>query len=239
MKAIWGYLKKRSVITACTALTIASLGMATPLSNFTATASYSAEGAPAAPLADVSTHEIVFIIPVGKDGVQYEGERPDMLTWGPTAFAIAPDGSFWIADTVGNRLLHYSAKGKALNTINLNDHQVVGVGDLEITASNILVLDIAAVIPRVLRMSPDGELLASYDVPKDLGLENGLSGIAAGDHGEVLIEREGGAFVSQLVDAEGTIAPVALDSYSHRGLPVYCRSSGLDGEGCHAWVHQC
>jgi hypothetical protein len=161
--------------------------------------------------------EKVFTIPVGEDGVHYEGERPEMLAWGPAALAIAPDGSFWIADTAGNRLLHYSAKGKALDTINLTDHQVVGVGDLEITASDILVLDIAAVIPRVLRLSLDGELLASYEVPQDLRLANGLSGIAVGDHNEVLIEREGGASVSQLVDAGGKIATVALDSYTHGG----------------------
>ena len=166
---------------------------------------------------DVNTHETVFTIPVGQHGVQYQGERPEMLAWGPTAFAIAPDGSFWIADTVGNRLLHYSPTGQALSTIDLHDHQVVGVGDLEITASDILVLDIAAVIPRVLRLSPDGELLASYEVPKDLWLANGLSGIAVGDRSEVLIEREGGALVSQLVDADGKIAPVALDRVIQRG----------------------
>ena len=207
MKKIWGYLKTRSVITACVVLTIALLGVATPLASLTATASY----------ADVNTHETVFIIPGGKDGVQYEGERPEMLTWGPTAFAIAPDGSFWIADTVGNRLLHYSPKGEALNAINLNEHQVVGVGDLEITASGIWVLDIAAVMPRVLHLSPDGELLASVGVPKELGLANGLSGIAVGEQGQVLVEREGSAFVSQLVDADGKVAPVVLDGYIHGG----------------------
>jgi hypothetical protein len=177
---------------------------------------------------DANTPEIVFIIPVGQDGVKYDGERPEMLTWGPTAFAIAPDGSFWIADTVGNRLLHYSPQGEALNTIDFNDHQVVGVGDLEITASNILVLDIAAVMPRVLRLSPDGELLASYQVPKELDLANGLSGIAVGEQGQVLIEREGGAFVSQLIDADGEVAPVALDGYIQRGRLYSASAPDLD-----------
>jgi hypothetical protein len=196
-------IKTRSAISVCAVLTIALLGMAAPPSNLKATASSP----------NVNTPETVFIIPVSQDGVQYKGESAEMLTWGPSAFAIAPDGSYWIADTVGNRLLHYSPTGKALNTINLNEYQVVGVGDLKITASDILVLDIAAVIPRVMRLSPDGKLLARYEVPKELGLANGLSGIAVGDHGEVLIEREGGAFVSQLVDADGKVAPVALDGY--------------------------
>ena len=160
MKTIRASPKTRSVISAYVVLTIALLGTATPLSSLTAAASH----------LDANTHETVFTIPVGQDGVQYEGERSEMLTWGPTALAIAPDGSFWIADTAGNRLLHYSPKGEALDTIDLDDHQVVGIGDLEVTASGILVLDIAAVVPRVLRLSLDGELLASYEVPKELGL---------------------------------------------------------------------
>ena len=67
---------------------------------------------------DTNAYELVFTIPVGEDGIHYEGEGvPEMLTWGPTAFTVAPDGSFWIADTVGNRLLHYSSKGEFLSAI--------------------------------------------------------------------------------------------------------------------------
>lgn len=142
---------------------------------------------------DGNTHEIVFTIPVGPEGVQYQGEGiPEMLVGGPAAFAVAPDGSFWIADTVGNRLLHYSSKGNALGVINLAG-RAVGIGDLAVTSSDVLALDIAAVIPRILRLSPDGKLLARYELPEGLRLENGLSGIALGDQGEILVEREGGA----------------------------------------------
>jgi len=172
-------------------------------------------------------NEIVFIIPVGKEGVQYEGENvPEMLTWGPTAFAVAPDGSFWIADTVGNRLLHYSPKGDTLGVISLAS-KVVGIGDLEVTSSEILVLDIAAIIPKVLRLSPNGELLASYELPEGLRLEDGLSGIALGDRGEVLVECEGGVFVYQLVDAEGKLAPRPLEGYIHRGRLYRARPADL------------
>jgi hypothetical protein len=48
--------------------------------------------------------------------------------------------------------------------------------------------------------------VASYELPEGLRLEDGLSGIALGDKGEVVVEREGGAFVHQLVDAEGKFA---------------------------------
>ena len=176
---------------------------------------------------DVNTHEIVFTIPVGEDGVHYSRVGPEILTWGPSAFTVVPDGSFWIADTVANRLLHYNLEGDRLNTINLNAHQVVGVGDLEISASDIFVLDIAAVIPRILRLSPDGELLASHKLPVGLRLENGLTGIAVGDQGELLVEREGGAFVSVLVHADGKVAPVALDGYIHRGRLYNARPADL------------
>jgi len=176
---------------------------------------------------DANTHETVLTIPVGEDGVRYSGAGPEILTWGPAGFTVAPDGSFWIADTVSNRLLHYSPEGKRLNTINLDAYQVVGAGDLEIAASDIFVLDIAAVIPRILRLSPAGELLASYELPRGLRLENGLSGIAVGDLGEVLVEREGGVFVSMLVDADGRIALTALDGYIHRGRPYTARPADL------------
>jgi len=166
---------------------------------------------------DGNTHEIVFTIPVGPEGVQYQGEGiPEMLVGGPMAFAAAPDGSFWVADTVGNRLLHHSPKGNALGMVDLAG-QAVGIGDLEVTGSDVLVLDIAAVIPRVLRLSPAGKLLARYELPEGLRLENGLSGIALGDQGEILVEREGGAWVTRLVDAAGRVAPVPLAGYIYRG----------------------
>jgi hypothetical protein len=177
-----------------------------------------------------NTHEIVFTIPVGKEGVQYEGENvSEMLTWGPKAFTVAPDGSFWIADTVGNRLLHYSPKGDLLDMIYL-DGQVVGAGDLEVTASDILVLSQAAMPAKVVRLALDGTVLASYELPKGLRLEDGLSGIALGDQGEVLVEREGGAYVSQLVDARGKMAPAPLDGYVHAGQLYTARPADMTAE---------
>lgn len=164
-----------------------------------------------------STHEVVCTIPVGNEGVQYEGmDIPEMLPWGPAAFTIAPDGSFWIADTSGIRLLHYSAACDQLDTISL-DGQVVGIGDVEVSASGVFVLDIAAVIPKVVYLTPDGVVLAKHELPEGLRLADGLSGIALGDQGEVLVEREGGAFVFQLLDASGKLALRPLNGYIHNG----------------------
>ena len=176
---------------------------------------------------DTNAYELVFTIPVGEDGIHYEGEGvPEMLTWGPTAFTVAPDGSFWIADTIGNRLLHYSSKGEFLSAINLSG-LVVGIGDLEATPSDILVLDIAAVVPKIIRLSQGGQLLASYEIPEGLQIENGLSGIAIGDKGEILVEMEGGASVFQLVNAEGKLSPQSLGGYIHRGRLYKARPADL------------
>ncbi len=176
---------------------------------------------------DGNTHEIVFTIPVGKEGVQYEGGNvPEMLTWGPKAFTVAPDGSFWIADTVGNRLLHYNPKGDLLDVIYL-DGQVVGAGDLEVTTSDILVLSQAAMPAKVVRLALDGTVLASYELPKGLRLEDGLSGIALGDQGEVLVEREGGAYVAQIVDTRGKVPLAPLDGYVHEGRLYTARPADM------------
>ena len=50
------------------------------------------------------------LIPTGENGVHYVGENVvDMERWGPASFPIGEDGSYWIADTAGNQILHYGA----------------------------------------------------------------------------------------------------------------------------------
>ena len=57
-----------------------------------------------------SSYETVFFLPKGNNGIHYEGENIDgMLVWGPTALAVAPDGTFWIADGAANQLLRLNA----------------------------------------------------------------------------------------------------------------------------------
>lgn len=160
----------------------------------------------------------LFTIPVDEDGVHYKKGETD-IAWGPSAFTIAQDGSFWIADTIGNFLLHYDNTGNMLNKINLDelDDPVVGVGDLEVMPSGIFILDIAAAIPKIIHLSFNGSVITSYEIPQNLGLENGLSGIAIGENGELLIELENGAQVYQLVDQNGDISQVLLNGYTHNG----------------------
>lgn len=159
--------------------------------------------------------QVVCRIPIGEAGVKYEGQnREEALTWGPPAFTIAPDGSFWLADTVRNRLQHFTASCEPVGTIELAG-SVVGVGDLEVTGTDIWLLDIAAQTPALLHLRLDGNEPERYDLPRNLRL--GLSGLALADDGAVLVELEGGARLAQLVDAGGHFAPAASSGYPFRG----------------------
>jgi hypothetical protein len=153
---------------------------------------------------------VLFTVPVGPDGVQYGAEQT-----GPMALAVAGDGTFWIADTQGNRLLHYDSQGVQLNRIDLNGHGI-GVADVESVGSDVLAL-MVGYGEQVLRFNADGNLLATYDIPGGLGPEGGLTGLAVGDHGQVLLEFEMGAQVAQLVDAQGALEPSPLPGYTYDG----------------------
>jgi len=150
---------------------------------------------------------VLFTVPVGSDGVQYGAEQT-----GPMALAAAGDGTFWIADTQGNRLLHYDPQGVLLNRIDLDGYGI-GAADVEPVGSDILALCCG----RVLRLTAGGDLLATYNVPKNLGPEGGLTGLAVGDQGEILLEFETGAEIAQLVNAQGALKPAQLLGYTHEG----------------------
>ncbi len=175
--------------------------------------------------------EVLFTIPMGEKGenpIQYEGvDVVDALTWGPSAFTVADDGSFWIANTVGNSLLHYDVGGTLLGIIDL-EGLVVGATDVEVANSGIWVLDQSSMPPKVLSFAPNGTLLEKHDLPLGLHLEDGLSGIGLGDQGELLIEREGDTYITQFTDAEGNfVEPTMTRGYTHNGVVFSANSSGI------------
>ena len=132
-------------------------------------------------------NEIVFSIPLGDNGIHYEGsDNPDVFTWGPPAFTIAPDGTFWIADTPDDNLVQFNSKGVLLAKIAIGEF-VIAAGDIEVTTSEIWVLDVASIPPKVARLSLDGKVVSIHDLPQGLWLEDGLSGIALGGDGSVLV----------------------------------------------------
>ncbi len=161
--------------------------------------------------------EVIFSIPVGDNGIHYEGaDSPDVLTWGPPAFTVAPDGTFWIADTPDNHLLRFSPEGKLLDKIFIGDI-VTGAGDLEVTSTAIWVLDVASVPPKVVQLNQESKIVNIHDLPKGLWLGDGLSGIAIGTDGSLLVEKMGGHELAQLITPEGEQNSKDLEGYEFQG----------------------
>ncbi len=95
-----------------------------------------------------------------------EGDpRPDWLGWGTELFAVASDGSFWLADTAifPNRLLHYNPQGELLQQVSLAD-VVVYAQSLAIARDSLWVLDSTSQQPKVIQFNLDGKYKSSVDL---------------------------------------------------------------------------
>ncbi|MDQ3707064.1 MAG: hypothetical protein M3437_17930 [Chloroflexota bacterium] len=196
-----------------------------------------AESSPSAEVAapnpgDGTNHDVLFSIPVGeqKEGLQYRGDNIEgMQRSGPAAFSVAPDGSFWIADTAGLRVLQYSAGGEWLQTVDMAT-QPRSLTDIEATANEIYVLDAFPTPPLVIRISPSGQVKGQYELPEEFRLEKLLTGIGLGEGGELLVEKDGGAEVFRLLDDQGRIAPTRLEGYTYKGTTYKAKSAGIQAE---------
>jgi len=146
---------------------------------------------------DGLNHELVFAI---RNAGLYSGEggQPAWLGWGADNFAVAPDGSFWIADTPADpdRLLHYSQQGELLQAIPmLFDDRRYWTRDLSADASGVWVLDYISQPSLVLHFSLGGDLLARYEIPDQFAtytqegnVSPGLWHIAYAQGGKVLLD---------------------------------------------------
>ncbi len=182
-----------------------------------------------APGGDGVNHDLVFSIPVGQDGVTYQGcGIPEAGCWGPTAFNVAPDGSFWIGDTQANRLLHYSPVGERINTIDLTGSGNA-ISQIEVTAEHVLALGEYETRPAVLRLNQDGELVSRYDLP----FQGFPTGFAVTDQGEILVElvaEDRPNRWERLVDANGTLAPAPVPGYLHGGRVYQVEGASVPGQ---------
>jgi hypothetical protein len=164
---------------------------------------------------NATTNEVVFSIPVGDKGIHYEG-TDNLDIWGPPAFTIAPDGTFWIADTPDNHLLHFSTKGELLDKI-ATGNSVIGVGDLDVTSKEIWILDMASLPPKIVRLSLHGKVLSSSDLPKGFYPEDGLSGISVGSDGSVFVERMGGHVLTRFTLSTDEMDQKSIKGYEFQG----------------------
>ena len=172
-------------------------------------------------------YDLSFSIPVGKGGVRYQGvgvERMEIT--GPNALAALPDGRFIIADPLDNRLLYYKPDGNFEKAIDLFTLGIVNVSDLQVAANWLFVkeisFDISPTRYRVNKLSVEGELIASYDIPAEYRLADNLPGIIVDGDGRLLLDIEmvgippGFKYhlpsnVIQLVDSQGNWSPIATD----------------------------
>ena len=157
-------------------------------------------------------YEVLFSVPAAEGDdiegatVGYEGLGiPDLEPVGPTALAVAPDGTVWLADLVGIRLLGFTPEGELTAEVDLTGYQVAAVADVAAGAAGPVLLDMypAQRRYRVLELDSDGGLRAVHVLPGELGLEAGLSGIALGPQDELWVELEGGARVAALTGPGG------------------------------------
>jgi hypothetical protein len=137
--------------------------------------------------------QIVFSIPLGDDGLHYEGgDKEETEVIGPASLRIAPDGTILITDTLAGRILKYSTQGKKTATFNVDGSH--SVTDAVSDGYNLFVLDEAAAEPSVYRLSSEGQAQTRIALPNDLR-EKGLSGLWKSDDGEILAEVQGGSSV--------------------------------------------
>jgi len=156
-------------------------------------------------------HEMLFSIPVGPEGLEYRfGNKPtpELVNYGPNAITMAPDGTFWIADAAGKRLVHYSATGQKLNVIDLLQYDAASVFDVEASTGDVWVLfgNLDLGVFRLGQFIPEGQLLRMYDLHEDPAVSPYIGyspGITITDGGEVVIQAVGGEVIVRVVAANG------------------------------------
>ena len=141
---------------------------------------------------------------------------------GPTALAVLPDGSFVVADLVGNRLWRYDSTGQLIKSIDLYTMGIVSVVVARANSAELFLMgispDIRSTWQRVYRLSFEGELKASYTIPERFQIDNaltgipGLTGIAIDCDGEILLEVAGGSDLYRLVNAQGNLLDPTSES---------------------------
>ena len=169
-------------------------------------------------------HEVLLSIPVGPEGLEYQyGSNPpdDALNSGPNAISVAPDGTFWIADSVRQRLAHYSQTGEKLNEINLLQYGSSMVMDVEASTSDVWALfaDINQGTFQLAQFIPEGQLNEMYDLHDDplvSDLVGYTPGITATDEG-IVLQAAGGEALVRVVTPDGAQDNTDLDRLIYSG----------------------
>jgi hypothetical protein len=182
-----------------------------------------------------SSDETVFTIANDEPFSGREGDaRPDWLGWGAGAMDVAPDGSFWIADTAATpqRLLHYTIHGVQVDEISLRD-VATSVYDLAVEDDLIWLLDLNAGDIRVIGLIPETHEVRGISVPVELyssggtPIANGIFSLHKGADGSLIVSGITG--LTRLLDASGRMVNAPIPGFSAYGR-VYGTQPGPDGQ---------
>lgn len=185
------------------------------------------------PEAGAGWAELLFSIPIGEHGLQYQGVGVDeMQITGPNAIAVLPDGSLVLADLLGNRLLTFSPQGELLSTLDLYQLGILNVSDLRTSGEDLYLFEISFDLPggryRVNRLTADGRLLSYFDIPAQYRLADNLPGMTLDGSGELVLDASdftipaepgGGQAAGKIIQLtrEGTWSPQEVDGLLHHG----------------------
>jgi hypothetical protein len=193
------------------------------------------------------------VVELDEGGGLYEGEREsgsnrrEIYRWGPKALGVGPDGSFWLADTVGSNITGYDATGNRRASISLAGH-AVGLDDVKVTERGIYALDASGDAPVVLQFGDDGLLQESRtmspvaDQPVGVaaqGQEQVATALHVTEDQEVMIEYAGGGGTGffPIQPAAGLVAPMQDLPSGSRSYRVQL-DGGEDGNatGASLWI---
>ncbi len=174
------------------------------------------ESAPArAPISQDSQgsfYDTLFSIPVGGENIiKYKIPSCCGNIEGPNAIAILPDGSFLISDLPGRRLLKYDLVGRLQEMIKMDELGIGYVRDMRVKGNEIFLLETAYQNFRVHRLTLDGKLIASEEIPHQFlidgqnpenTLEGGLTGIAIDCIERIILEVSGGSGLFPLSEVQ-------------------------------------
>lgn len=107
-------------------------------------------------------------LPLGERGVSYAGlDEEETEAWGPSGLRVQEDGTIWTLDAAASRAIHFDGQGQLLDTVDL-DGLASGPVDLYVRDDEMFLLDRAAMVPTVVRISLSGVAIDSAAIPMDL-----------------------------------------------------------------------
>lgn len=185
---------------------------ATPLPSTTLTSSITMESSfakqPIIHDQQGNIYETILSIPIGEGSMIQYKKRPDSYE-GPNALAVLPDRSFMLADPVGERLIHVSADGRIVDTIELAPLGIGFVLDMRGKDDKIYLLEYGYKKFRVHELALDGALINTEEIPYDFpvgqdrdNLEVLLTGIAIDCNDDIILELAGGSILLPLIDVQ-------------------------------------